>query len=85
MLGLLDLETSFENKKLHLGYRTINGQNGCFAGSYSAHEFHYATTISAKGKTLFSVRDAENNKLPDSGLINETSSGSFLHIIDKRL
>ena len=85
MLGLLDLETSFENKKLHLGYRTINGQNGCFVGSYSAHEFHYATTISAKGKTLFSVRDAENNKLPDSGLINETSSGSFLHIIDKRL
>ena len=84
MLGLLNLETSFENKKLHLGYRDIYAEDGLFKGSYSAHEFHYATTISVKGKTLFSVQDSEENKLPDSGLINGTSSGSFLHIIDKR-
>ena len=84
MLGLLNLETSFENKKLQLGYREIRSEVGLFTGFYSAHEFHYATTILAKGKPLFSVQDAEKNKLPDSGLINHTSSGSFLHIIDKR-
>ena len=83
MLGLLNLETSFENKKLHLGYREIYAEDGLFTGFYSAHEFHYATTISAKGQSLFSVRDSEQNKLPDSGLIDGKSSGSFLHIIDK--
>ena len=83
MLGLLNLETSFENKKLHLGYREIYAEDGLFAGFYSAHEFHYATTISAKGQSLFSVRDSEQNKLPNSGLIDGKSSGSFLHIIDK--
>ena len=84
MLGLLSLETSFKTKNLHLGYREIYSKVGLFKGFYSAHEFHYATTILAKGKPLFSVQDTENNKLPDSGLINGTSSGSFLHIIDKR-
>jgi len=84
MLGLLDLETSFQNKKLHLGYKDVIGKAGPFIGSYAAHEFHYANTTKANGQTLFSVGNSKGEKQPDAGLFTDKASGSFLHVIDKR-
>jgi len=84
MLGLLNLETSFHNKQLHLGYRDIFGKAGPFSGPYAAHEFHYASTIKENGRKLFSVSNSKGEKLTDTGLFNEKASGSFLHVIDKR-
>ena len=81
MAGLLALETSFAKRKLHLGYRTVTAASGPFAGTWSAHEFHYATTLSAKGDTLFTATDAEGTALPDMGLRNGSVSGSFAHLI----
>lgn len=81
MAGLLALETSFAKRKLHLGYRTVTAVSGPFAGTWSAHEFHYATTLSAKGDTLFTASDAEGTALPDIGLRNGSVSGSFAHLI----
>ncbi len=51
MAGLLPLETSFAERRLHLGYRhlrvtdpdTVNG--GLGEAEYRGHEFHYATII----------------------------------------
>ena len=84
MLGLLDLETSFQNKQLHLGYKDVIGKAGPFIGSYAAHEFHYANTTKANGQTLFSVGNSKGEKQPDAGLFTDKASGSFLHVIDKR-
>ncbi len=84
MLGLLQLETSFATRKLHLGYRKLSSQTGPFKGHFRGHEFHYATTLSAKGDTLFKAQDAEGNPLADMGLRSGRVSGSFAHIIDAR-
>jgi cobyrinic acid a,c-diamide synthase len=78
MAGLLGLATSFETRKLHLGYRTLKraGQP-----DLKGHEFHYATTLMAAGTPLYDAYDAENTPLGPMGLIEGNVSGSFAHII----
>lgn len=83
MLGLLDLETSFAKRKLHLGYRSLVATRGVFEGHWNAHEFHYATTLRAEGTPLFTATDAEGNALAPMGLISGHVSGSFAHLIDR--
>lgn len=83
MLGLLPLETSFETRRLHLGYRQATAMQGPFPGDWAAHEFHYATTLRAEGTPLFEARDAEGTLLPAEGLVHGKASGSFLHLIDR--
>ncbi|MDR6266213.1 cobyrinate a,c-diamide synthase [Roseobacter sp. N2S] len=83
MAGLLRLETSFASRKLHLGYRNLTPQGGPWAWDLKAHEFHYATTLSAKGDPLFHATDAEGTVLNPMGLRSGTISGSFAHIIDR--
>lgn len=86
MAGLLKLETSFAKRKLHLGYRDLTPLTGPFKAPLKAHEFHYATTLSAKGQPLFAAKDAEGNALPDMGLSQRhgqaCTHGSFAHLID---
>ncbi|SFI22577.1 cobyrinate a,c-diamide synthase [Jannaschia pohangensis] len=81
MAGLLRLETSFAHRKLHLGYRHLSGDHGSFAGRWTGHEFHYATTLRATGTPLFAARDAEGTALPAMGLREGSVSGSFAHVI----
>ncbi|NDW52350.1 cobyrinate a,c-diamide synthase [Aliiroseovarius sp. PrR006] len=83
MLGLLGLETSFAQRKLHLGYRALHAAEGPFAGNWNAHEFHYATTLLAEGAPLFDATDAEGRALAPMGLIEGHVSGSFAHLIDR--
>ncbi len=88
MAGLLPLETSFAERRLHLGYRRLRGYDGQKArdigvvGQFTAHEFHYATTLRAEGEPLWQAEDAEGIALPPMGLVNGNVSGSFAHIID---
>ena len=82
MAGLLDLETSFADRRLNLGYRRLTAETGPLAGGWKGHEFHYATTGSARGVPLFSARDADGAPLPDMGLRSGTVCGSFAHLID---
>lgn len=83
MAGLLDLETSFATRKLHLGYRSATLDHGPFAGQWAAHEFHYATTLRATGTPLGHASDAEGTDLGPQGLTRGSVSGSFLHLIDR--
>lgn len=83
MLGLLDVETSFAARKLHLGYRRVTTEGGPFAGEWAAHEFHYASVIREAGRPLFAARDAEDQPLPPMGLARDNVSGSFAHLIDR--
>ena len=90
MAGLLDLETSFQHRKLHLGYRSLTPlapqTTGLFAdrstASLPAHEFHYATTLRANGAPLFGAKDSEGTSLSHMGLIEGRVCGSFAHIIE---
>jgi cobyrinic acid a,c-diamide synthase len=83
MAGLLRLSTSFASRKLHLAYRRVTAAHGPFRGDWTAHEFHYATTLSAIGAPLFEARDAEGTALPPMGLREGRVCGSFAHLIDR--
>lgn len=82
MAGLLALESSFEKRKLQLGYRHLKALGGPWQGALNAHEFHYATTIRARGNPLFTAWNAEGDTLEPMGLISGNTTGSFAHIID---
>lgn len=83
MAGLLQLETSFAKRKLHLGYRDLRGAIGPFSGDWKGHEFHYASTIKAEGRPLFAAKDATGTTLSPMGLMEGHVSGSFAHVIDR--
>lgn len=83
MAGLLGLTTSFQTRKLHLGYRRLHGLGVQHPHSYTAHEFHYATTLDAQGAPLFAAEDATGSDLGKIGLCEGHVCGSFAHIIDE--
>lgn len=81
MLGLLHLETSFAKRGLHLGYRRVTMRHGPFTGAWTGHEFHYASTMRAKGAPLLQASDAEGRDLGPMGLRAGRVCGSFIHLI----
>ncbi len=94
MSGLLPLETSFAERKLHLGYREVILDAGAALGSgkvlggpgqrYRGHEFHYATvTNESPGAPLFQSRNAAGEDLGLAGLADGRVMGSFIHLIDR--
>ena len=86
MLGLLGLRTSFQERRLHLGYREVHGLDGTssfpFERRYRAHEFHHATIVHEEGDPLFHARDVIGTDLGTVGLRSGTVCGSFMHIVD---
>jgi cobyrinic acid a,c-diamide synthase len=83
MAGLLPLATSFAERRLHLGYRTVEAADGPFSGRWTAHEFHYATVLREAGEPLFRAWDAEGTALRPMGLRRGRVFGSFAHLIDR--
>jgi cobyrinic acid a,c-diamide synthase len=87
MAGLLPVVTSFENPKLHLGYRQIELLASCPLGDaaarYRGHEFHYAAETARRGEPLFRCRCARGTDLGEQGCRSGGVAGSFLHLIDR--
>ncbi len=88
MAGLLPLESSFAERRLHLGYRqaTIvrDGPLGVAGAAYRGHEFHYATIVDeGPGEPLFDCKDARGVSVGASGRSRGRVAGSFLHLIDR--
>jgi len=94
MSGLLPLETSFAEHKLHLGYRDVELDIGAALGSgnilgapgarFRGHEFHYATVLKeSPGAPLFQCHDAMGEPLGLAGLADGRVMGSFIHLIDR--
>lgn len=83
MAGLLPLATSFETRKLHLGYRQLEPlTGGPWNGKLMAHEFHYSTVVSeGHADRLFGARDAAGNPLENMGLRRGKVMGSYAHVI----
>ncbi|MDX5592231.1 cobyrinate a,c-diamide synthase [Pseudovibrio sp. SPO723] len=90
MLGFLPLETSFAERKLHLGYRRLHLLPAADAlmpwkTHLSAHEFHYATILrEGEAAPLFSSADSERHPLGNIGLVRNRVAGSFAHVISER-
>jgi cobyrinic acid a,c-diamide synthase len=89
MAGLLPLETSFAERKLHLGYRevTLCGDAlplGSARSRFRGHEFHYARILSEAGsEALFEASDARSRDLGPAGQRVGRVFGSFVHLIDR--
>ena len=88
MAGLLPLETSFQERRLALGYRrarlAVDGPLGKAGTAYSGHEFHYCRTVSEEtDRPLFAASDATGAPLGHAGMSAGTVSGSFIHLIDR--
>jgi cobyrinic acid a,c-diamide synthase len=86
MTGLLGVETSFARRKLHLGYRRARLKRDCSLGAEGAevfgHEYHYASTVSVSGDSLVDCRDASGVSVPEQGLRQGSTTGTFFHVID---
>lgn len=85
MLGLLPLVTSYAARSRHLGYRRLRSLvPDVFAGSFTAHEFHYSTVVSEGAvERLFEAEDAMGEPLGPVGLRLGTVCGSYMHLIDR--
>lgn len=85
MAGLLGLVTSYQARKMHLGYRVAAltaGMPGFAAGSgLRGHEFHYSTILEQPDEPLAEVRDADGTSLAETGSKRGLVSGSFFHLI----
>lgn len=87
MLGLLGLETSFEARKLHLGYRRAVLRQDCALGGggeiVAGHEFHYASVMHEPDEKLFDIFDADGTPLTSAGGRRGNVTGSFFHFVDR--
>ncbi|WP_241461318.1 cobyrinate a,c-diamide synthase [Sulfitobacter noctilucicola] len=90
MAGLLGLETSFEKRKFHLGYRkaTLNAAiPGHSAGTrLRGHEFHYATILKEPDAPLALISDSNDIEVAETGSTKAFESGgratgTFFHMI----
>jgi len=85
MAGLLGLETSFAQRRMHLGYRIAElaaSIPGHEAGArLRGHEFHYSTIVSQPDTPLAVVRDAAGAVIAETGSRRGHVSGTFFHLI----
>ena len=88
MAGLLPVETSFAERRLHLGYRTArlhrDGPLGPAGGIFRGHEFHYASILDEQADApLFEAENARGEDLGPAGALAGSVCGSFIHLIDR--
>ncbi|WP_417628716.1 cobyrinate a,c-diamide synthase [Pararhodobacter aggregans] len=85
MAGLLGLVTSYEKRKMHLGYRRaelVAGMPGFGPGAVlRGHEFHYSTILDQPDEGLARVCDAEGAAVVETGSVRGRVSGTFFHLI----
>ncbi len=85
MAGLLGLVTSYEKRKLHLGYRQARldaPMPGFEAGArLRGHEFHYSTILEQPDAPLAQVCDADGQPVPETGSRRGHVTGTFFHLI----
>jgi cobyrinic acid a,c-diamide synthase len=86
MAGLLGVETSFEKRRMTLGYREARIASDCALGTAGlvlrGHEFHYATIVAPGGDDPFAlVRDVYGAPESPAGSRRGRVTGSFFHVI----
>ncbi|MEO3416944.1 cobyrinate a,c-diamide synthase [Roseovarius sp. CAU 1744] len=85
MAGLLGLETSYEKRKMHLGYRQatlLSPMLGNDTGTrLRGHEFHYSTILAQPDTPLAQVADSNGVEVPETGSRRGNATGTFFHMI----
>jgi cobyrinic acid a,c-diamide synthase len=86
MAGLVGVETSFEKRRMTLGYREARIASICALGTAGlvlrGHEFHYATIVARGADDPFAyVRDVYGAPEAPSGSRRGWVTGSFFHVI----
>ncbi len=85
MAGLLGLVTSYEQRRMHLGYRQaqlMRASAGMAAGQMlRGHEFHYSTIIAQPDAPLALVTDADGAQVAETGSYRGHVTGTFFHLI----
>ncbi len=85
MAGLLGLVTSYETRKMHLGYRLAtlaSALPGLPAGTrLRGHEFHYSTIKAQPDMALAQVQDATGAPVPETGSRRGLATGTYFHLI----
>jgi cobyrinic acid a,c-diamide synthase len=90
MVGFFKLTTSFEKRRMHLGYRLATLASpipGHAAGTrLRGHEFHYASILAHDDAPLAQVVDASGAAVPETGSSKTfdgggRATGSFFHLI----
>jgi cobyrinic acid a,c-diamide synthase len=88
MAGLLPLVTSFAERRLLLGCRSVRllqgGPLGAAGAEFRGHEFHYATAVQeGAARRLLFAADGAGKEIGAQGLRRGSVSGSFIHLIDR--
>ena len=85
MAGLLGLVTSFEKRRMHLGYRLVTlaePMPGYAPGTrLRGHEFHYSTILDQPDMPLARVVDAGGDAVAETGSRRRWATGTFFHLI----
>ncbi|MBC6407775.1 MAG: cobyrinate a,c-diamide synthase [Rhodobacteraceae bacterium] len=85
MGGLLGLITSYERRRLHLGYRQAvlrAPAAGYDCGDrLRGHEFHYCTIVAQPDAPLARVCDADGQAIAETGSVRGPITGTFFHLI----
>lgn len=85
MAGLLGLVSSYEKRKIHLGYRRatlLAPMPGFAAGAaLRGHEFHYSTIVEQPDTPLARVTDAEGAEVAETGSWRGHVTGTYFHLI----
>lgn len=85
MAGLLGLETSFDKRKLHLGYRraVLHEPMPGYANGAAlvGHEFHHATIVAEPDAPLAAIEDASGAPVAETGSRRGHVTGTFFHLI----
>lgn len=85
MAGLLGLVTSYEKRRIHLGYRraVLRAALPGFApgDALRGHEFHYSTIVEQPDAALADVADADGGPVAETGSLRGNVTGTFFHLI----
>lgn len=80
MLGLLGVETSFVEPRMHLGYRRARVLHS--GQELVGHEFHFSSVTANADAPLADVYDAGGNAVAERGSRRGAVTGTFFHVID---
>lgn len=77
MTGVFDFDTSFENMKLHLGYRDLKGSDISIKG----HEFHYSNLIGEeKASVDYQAKTARGRDVEMPVFRRKNCWASYMHL-----
>ena len=88
MAGLLPVVTSFADRQMHIGYRTLELVSDTALGArniiFRGHEFHFSSVTSEEAsEPLFVARDVQGGNEVTMGCVRGSVMGSFAHLIDR--